>query len=72
MDEHSRPTRPNWKPPHPSEMDDERWKGSSSTETDGDRGANAENERRSKIEENTPRGRETRKGHAVVSGDDDE
>jgi hypothetical protein len=73
MDEHDRPTRPNWRPPHPSEMDHERWKSSPSTEVDGDRGRNAAIERERKIEENSPpRGRETRRGHAVVSDDEDQ
>ena len=65
------PSRPTREPPHPSKMDDERWKTSPSTETDADQGTNAELERKHRIEENAPRGRETRRGHAVVNDDGD-
>ncbi len=71
MAQDSKPSRPNQQPPHPSEMDNERWKTSPSTETDADRGTNAEIERKHRIEENAPRVRQTRRGHAVVSDDDE-
>jgi hypothetical protein len=63
----TRPPRRNSEPAHPSAMDDESWKTHPSVETNGDEGNNAKLERERKIEENAPRSRETRRGHAVTT-----
>jgi hypothetical protein len=60
------PSRRNSQAPHPSATDNESWKTHPSEETNADGGANAELERKRKVEENAPGSRETRRGHAVA------
>jgi hypothetical protein len=44
----------NWKPAHPNEGDDERWKDSPSTETTGAEGENAKKDGTFRRDQNTP------------------